>query len=78
MNVEKDEVQTQTVSRQGLWLNWSRPTTTFAEETADVLRSGKMLTAYGDIRTGYLPNTSKRALPFSNWLNKDRRCDTKR
>jgi hypothetical protein len=66
------KLQAQTLSRQGLWMKWSWPTTTFAEQTADVLKSGKLLTVYGGIRTGYLPNTSKRALPFSNWLNKDR------
>ena len=42
-------LQTQKVSRQGLWMNWLWPTTTFAEQTADVLKSGKLLTLYGDI-----------------------------
>jgi hypothetical protein len=77
MNVEKMKLKTQIVSCQRLWMNWSWPTTTSAEQTADVLKSGKVLTVYGDIRTGYHPNTSKRVLPFSSWLNKDSLCHTK-
>jgi hypothetical protein len=58
------------LSRQGLGMKWPWPTLTFAEQTEDG-KSGK-LTVYADIRAGYLLNTNLRALPYSNYLNKDR------